>query len=73
LTPNYDQISKKKFKILLCQANPSYRQQLQQHLSNQRLLTFVQKYTHLMSLKMQLEMEKDYWKCVIDQLLSAVK
>ena len=73
LTPNYIEISKQQFKILLYQANPSYRQQLQQHVLNPKLLSYVQKYTHLMSMRFQLEMEKDYWKHVTDGLLPAIK
>ena len=73
LTPNYSKIPKQQFKRLLCQANPLYRRRLQLHLSNTELLSFVQKRAHLMSAKLQLELEKDYWKHVIDKLLSAIK
>ena len=73
LTPNYSHISKYRFKNLLYQANLSnHQQQLRQCLSNPKLLSFVQKYAHLISMSIQLEMEKDYWKHVIEGLLSAI-
>jgi hypothetical protein len=74
LTPKYGKIQNQQFKNSLCQANPCYRQQLEQYLSsNPKLLSFVQQYAHLMSMRFQIEMEKDYWKHVIDGLLPAVK
>lgn len=73
LTPNFDKIHQQKFKKLLCQANPSYRRRLQPYLSNQKLLSCVQKSASLACTKVQLEMEKDYWIHVIDRLLFAVR
>jgi hypothetical protein len=73
LIPNYNKISKYRFKNLLYRVNPSYRREFQTYLSNPKLLSFIQNYTHLMSMRIQLEMEKDYWKHVIDELLFAVR
>lgn len=73
LTPDYSNISKEEFRNLLCQSDPSNRQQLQQYLTDSELLLYVQKRAHLMSMRLQLEMEKDYWIHLVDQLLSAVQ
>lgn len=48
-------------------------EQLEQHLSNGNLLSFTQKYAHLLCMNYQLEMKQDYWKHVIDELLPAIK
>jgi len=73
LIPSYNKISKNRFKNLLYRVNPSYRREFQKYLSNPKLLSFIQKYAHLMSMRIQLEMEKDYWKHVIDGLLFVVQ
>jgi hypothetical protein len=49
ITPNYSRASKQQFKKLSCQINPSQHSQPQHHLSN----------PNLMSMRFQLEMEKD--------------
>ena len=67
-------MSKKQFKnILLAWYSSDDVEQLEQYLSNGKLLSFTQKYAHLLCMKYQLEMEQDYWKHVIDELLPAIK
>src|SRR5690242_11416638 len=72
LIPNYSKSSPQLCKHLLCKAIPRYRYQINQYLTNPKLLSFIQQYAHLMCTIFQLQMENDYWKHAIYGLLSAV-
>ncbi len=72
MIPTYSKFPNHQFKHLLCKAIPRYRHQINQCLTDRKLLSFIQQYAHLMCTIFQFEMEKDYWKHVINELLFVV-
>ncbi|CAF4721944.1 unnamed protein product [Rotaria sp. Silwood1] len=66
LLPNYKNLSHRKFKYLLSNVIPTYRQQIQQYLANTEMLQFVQQLTQLLCTFFQLKIEEAYWNYIAD-------
>ncbi|CAF3759549.1 unnamed protein product [Rotaria sp. Silwood1] len=64
LLPNYKNLSHRKFKYLLSNVIPTYRQQIQQYLANTEMLQFVQQLAQLLCTFFQLKIEEAYWNYI---------
>ncbi|CAF2924790.1 unnamed protein product [Rotaria sp. Silwood2] len=72
LLPKYKNLSYRKFKHLLSNAIPIYRNRIQQCLASMEMLQFVQQLAVFMCTYFQLKIEEDYWNYIANLSMPAV-